>query len=141
MPHTFVEKSFWIGIHLCLYILGPSQCDCAGFHRADRRGTGKRLQAIPGFSISCGNMYHRLLIARLVVTKFRHLLQRLADSRNIAMTKDAKTPGEKRLLNAVALYILVFEKGDDGLGHRHTPGCLVAHACSPFIPNTAPWAR
>jgi len=38
------------------------------------------------------------------------LLQRLTDSGDIAMTKDAKTPGEKGLFYPVTLHILVLKK-------------------------------
>src|SRR5207248_438941 len=78
-------------------------------------------------------MHHCLLVARLVVAELRHLLQRLADSANIAMAKDAKATGKERLFNAVALYVLVFEKCNDGLGHRHTFCRLFVHICPRII--------
>ena len=51
-------------------------------------------------------MYHGLLITCLVVTELRHLLQGLADSPDIAVAEDAEASCEKRLFDAVALYIL-----------------------------------
>jgi hypothetical protein len=57
----------------------------------------------------------------------------LADTRNIAVPKDAETPGEKGLLYCIAFNILVFEKRDDGLSHCHTLCRLLIHGGSPII--------
>jgi hypothetical protein len=63
----------------------------------------------------------------------------LTDTRDIAMAKDTKAPGEKGKLYTVTLDELVFEKGDDGLGHRYTLRCLLIHVHPPIIlDNPAP---
>ena len=64
---------------------------------ANGRGAGKRLETASGFRIGRRDMHHRLLVARLVIAEFGHLLQGLANSRDIAMAKDTKASGEKGL--------------------------------------------
>src|SRR5881227_908814 len=81
-------------------------------------------------------MYHSLLVASLIIAELGHLLQCLANSGDIAMAKDTKASGEKGLFSPVAFHVLVFEKGDDGLGHRQTFCCLFGHVCSPIILDT-----
>jgi len=83
-------------------------------------------------------MHHGLFVAGLVVAKFRHLLERLTDAGDIAMTKDAKTPGEKGLLYPIALHVLVLEKCDDGLGRCQTSCCLLIHIRPLVDPGAAP---
>ena len=108
----------------------------AGHHircaRADRRGTREGLQAVTGLREGRRYVHHRLFIASLVVTELGHLLQRLTHARDIPMPEDAKAPGEKRLLNAVALHILVLQEGNNSLSHSRTYGCRVVHSCSPY---------
>jgi hypothetical protein len=83
-------------------------------------------------------MDHGLFVARLIVTEVRHLLQGLADARDIAMSKDAKAASEKCLLNTIALYVLILEKGDNSLSHRSLFGCHVIHILSPSSIRTSP---
>jgi hypothetical protein len=48
------------------------------------------------------------------------------------VTKDAKAAREERLLNAIALHILILEKGNHSLSHGYCTGCLVTHVRSPL---------
>jgi len=48
------------------------------------------------------------------------LLQSLAYSGDVSVAKDTEASGKKGLFSPVAFHILVFEKGNDGLSHRHT---------------------
>src|SRR6266550_2858984 len=72
-------------------------------------------------------MHHSLLVAGLIIAELGHLLQCLANSGDIAVAKDTKASGEKGLFSPITFHILVFEKGDDGLGHRQTFCCLFDH--------------
>jgi hypothetical protein len=56
-----------------------------------------------------------LLIPRLVVAKIRILLKRLPDARDVAVAKDSEAPGEKTILDAVALDKLVLQECNGGL--------------------------
>src|SRR5437660_5620628 len=115
-------------------VVGRSSArDHIGCARADRRRTGKRLQAVLRLRIGRRDMHHGLLVAGLIVAELRHLLQRLANPSNIAMSKNTEASSEKGLFSPVAFYILVVEKGNDGLGHRHTLCCLLVHIRSPII--------
>ena len=78
-------------------------------------------------------MHHSLLVAGLIIAELGHLLQCLANSGDIAVTKDTEASGEKGLFSPVAFHILVFEKGNDGLSHRHTCCCLFVHVRSPIF--------
>src|SRR2546421_6220498 len=80
-------------------------------------------------------MHHGLLVAGLIIAELRNLLQCLANPGNIAVSKDTEASSEKGLFSPVAFYILVVEKGNDGLGHRHTLCCLLVHIRSPIIPG------
>jgi hypothetical protein len=67
-------------------------------------------------------MYHRLLVSRLVVTKVRSaLVERLANTGNVAVAENAEHPREKCMLIAVAFDILVAEESYHCLGCRETP--------------------
>ncbi len=82
-------------------------------------------------------MHHCLLVTSLIVTELRYLLQGLANSRDIAMTKDTKAASEKKLLYPIALHVLVFEKGDDSLCHCSTFYCLYTHMLPLMVQITA----
>src|SRR2546421_12314058 len=72
-------------------------------------------------------MHHCLLVASLIIAKLGHLLQRLANSGDIAVAKDTKASGEKGLFSPVAFHVLVFEKCNNSLRHRQTFCCLFDH--------------
>ena len=75
------------------------------------------MQAILGFGIGDGGVHHRLLVARLIVTEAPGvLLERLADTGDIAMSENPPATGEKGCFNAVALDVLVRQKQDKRLG-------------------------
>ena len=62
-------------------------------------------------------MHHRLFIPGLVIAKIGHLLEGLTDARHIPMPKNPKTAREKRLFLAIPLHLLIYQEGDDRLGH------------------------
>ena len=82
-------------------------------------------------------MHHGLLVASLIIAELGHLLQCLANSGDIAVAKDTKAAGKKRLFSPVALHVLIFEKGNDGLGHRQAFGCLFGHVRPPYRSKTS----
>src|SRR5215216_2085718 len=59
--------------------------------------------------------FRRVLFRSLELQFF----QCLADARYVAVTEDAPDAGEERLLDAVALDILLGDEFHDGLRHRH----------------------
>jgi hypothetical protein len=61
-------------------------------------------------------MYHRLFIAAEVIGKIWVLVQRLADSGEIAVTKNTETSREKWLFSPVAGHMLHLEESDNCLG-------------------------
>ena len=63
-------------------------------------------------------MHHRLLIAGLVITKIRILLERLTYARHMSVVEDTKAACKKRLFFSIPFHILIFQEGDDGLSHR-----------------------
>src|SRR5882724_4143410 len=73
-------------------------------------------------------MHHRLLIACLVIAKIGHLLQGLTNACHIAMTKYPKTAREKSQFKAIALHILMLQKSNDRLGHRHLYMRRIVHS-------------
>jgi hypothetical protein len=46
----------------------------------------------------------------------------LSDARHVAVAEDAEDAGEETVLLAVALDVLVLEKGNDSLGNCHSLG-------------------
>ena len=67
-------------------------------------------------------MHGRLLVADRHVWEVGILEQRLADARDVAVAEDAEDAGEEPVLAAVALDVLVFQEGDDGLGGGQSNG-------------------
>jgi hypothetical protein len=53
-------------------------------------------------------MYHRLLVATLIVTEIRVFLQSLSQTSHIAMPENTEAAAKIRLLDAVTLDILIF---------------------------------
>ena len=65
-------------------------------------------------------MDHPLLVLGAVEGHLElQLLQRLTEPGHIAVPEDAPHPGEERLLDAVALDVLLGEESHHGLGHGH----------------------
>lgn len=60
-------------------------------------------------------MNHRLFVPEKVVPDARILLERLTDSRHVAVAKNAQASLDEALLFSVSLGVLVFEKCKDGL--------------------------
>jgi hypothetical protein len=66
-------------------------------------------------------VHHRLLVAALVVSQpILHLMERLANSGDIAMAEDAEHTGEKRLAQAITLAVLDAQKPHERLRHRQS---------------------
>ena len=65
---------------------------CAG---PDRRRAGEGLQPVPHLGIADSDVNLRLLITRLVVAEVRHLLERLADPRDVAVSEDTEAAGKE----------------------------------------------
>ena len=112
---------------------------CAGDHvrraRTDGRQAGEGLQAVLHLGVRARRVDRRLLVAHLVVPEVGVLHQRLADARHDAVAEDAEAAGEKRILGAVALDVLVLEESDEGLRHGEALG-LGCHVCAPFWRDT-----
>jgi len=63
-----------------------------------------------------------LLVAEQVITEAGVLLERLADSGDIPVTKNSEASFKEVILSAVSFDELILEKGDDGLSDRQ-PFC------------------
>ena len=92
--------------------------DHVGGAGADGRRAGQRAQAVLHLGVADGAVNHRLLIARLVVTKVGVFLQGLAYAGHVAVAEDAEAAGKERLLPTVARHVLNLEELDQRLGHR-----------------------
>src|SRR3954469_14941690 len=62
-------------------------------------------------------VYHRLLVARLVITQLWILLQGLADPCHVAMAENAKATGKEGLAYPITFYKLRGQKANNGLRH------------------------
>jgi hypothetical protein len=62
------------------------------------------------------------------------LVERLPQTGNVAMPKDAKTAGKEALFHAVALAVLVLQKAHDRLRHGQADGGRVTHRVASFFP-------
>jgi hypothetical protein len=82
-------------------------------------------------------MNHGLLVPAQVVSKFRVLLERLTNARNVAVAEDPETPFEKAALLSVAARILILEESDDSLRNRksslHGVALLGRMHCRPIF--------
>src|SRR6266550_7369639 len=68
-------------------------------------------------------MYHRLLVARLVVgDQLRPLEERFSHTGHVAVAEDAEAALDEALLHAVALRVLRREEANQRLGHRQPNG-------------------
>ena len=89
-----------------------------GRTRADRRGTGQRSQPVRHLGEPGGGVDHRLFVAALVVAQaVAHLIERLADAGDVAVTENSEHPGEERLPPSVALAELHAQKPHQRLRH------------------------
>ena len=72
-------------------------------------------------------MDHRLFVPALVVAQslVAELIERLANTGDVAMAKNSKHAREEPLLPPIALAELRAQKADQGLGHRE-PAHLVS---------------
>src|SRR5947199_10148739 len=68
-----------------------------------------------------------------ILYDLKQFLLCICNTSTIALSKNTDASGKKGLFSPVAFYILVVEKGNDGLGHRHTFCCLLVHIRSPII--------
>src|SRR6266480_1562343 len=79
-------------------------------------------------------MYHRLLVARLVVgDQLRLLEERFSHTGHVAVAEDAEAALDEALLHAVALRVLRREEANQRLGRRQPNG----HHAFPFPPPLA----
>ena len=104
----------------------------------DRGGAGERLQPVAHPGEAGGRVHHALLVAGQVVGQIRApgqlgLEQGLADAGDVAVTEDAEASGDRRLLDAVPLAVLLGQEPDHRLGdgepYRHSRLAICSVRC------------
>src|SRR4029450_2640422 len=90
-------------------------------------------------------VHHRLLIARLVVgQKLRALIERLADSGDVAVTEDPEAAPEELVLEAVPFDVLGGQEADERLRGRelhYTSARIASSSCSSSASSRPPAMR
>src|ERR671916_234720 len=86
-----------------------------------RAGEGLETIFLPG--VGRGRVYHRLLVAGLVVREaVGVLLERLADAGDVTVAEDTEAASEETSLRSVSLYVLLRQETHQRLGRRQ-PYC------------------
>lgn len=108
--------------------------DHIGRAGADGGGADQGAQAVGMFGKGRGGMYHRLLVACLIIAEVGVLVERLSQAGDVAVPKDAKTARKEALFHAVAFAVLVLQKAHDRLCYRQADGGWVTHGSASFFP-------
>jgi len=99
---------------------GRSPCNHVGRTGSDGGCADEGSQPIIHFGERDGSVHHGLLVAGQIVGKVRILLQRLSNSSYVAVAKNPEATRKKWPLRSVPFRILIFQKQDGSLSHRHS---------------------
>ena len=85
----------------------------------DRRGAGKGAHPVAGLGKRRRQVHARLFVAHQDVFEIGVLLQRLPNARHVSVTEDAQHSSEECMLLPVPLDVLILQKQNQRLRHRH----------------------